>query len=460
MRVIFKSTFIVMYIVIFARILHTTITVAQDNPKASAERGGNGAELAPLHHWMRLDFAFSQDPATRGDTDQSGHSFSTQHPLSDSKKNWQKGPIPEHIVFYRKNAYSVKTLLSWLRTRLGLQQNAFFRLLMGFMAKPNLSVVKAMAWGDAHDLTQREQTNFKVIGMQHVLVASGSNIGLMVGLGDFLARRFGRIQRLVLLCGCVGLYVLLAVSSASLVRAVTVAILRLVSTLLLRRQLPATRALVWAAALMMIADHQIWKNIGFQLSIAASLGLLSWLPLLQSGGRWLALEKVEFQQPMTRGTGNWGQWWWRQLVDGWWTTVAAQLLTVPLVWYHFGEVAPLSLIANPLLLWLVPLITTTAVFGFFGQLVSSWWPFLTRVGAVLLGHSLQLMTQVLLSSAAFFPEAAIWQLPKLPLGQLLWWWWLCLFTAWWWRRKRGLQAPKWPLDASFSPRRTWSNPAF
>jgi competence protein ComEC len=84
------------------------------------------------------------------------------------------------------------------------------------------------------------------------------------------------------------------------------------------------------------------EDIGFQLSFLATLGILLVKPLLDS---WLAVWKDKIRFIST-------------LNDDITTTLSAQIVTLPILLGVFGSYGLLSVLANALTLWTIPILMT------------------------------------------------------------------------------------------------------
>lgn len=226
-----------------------------------------------------------------------------------------------------------------------------------------LAVVAALTLGDKSALTREMRTVYSQVGASHLLALSGLHLGVLLVLLDlFLLRRlrYGRWYFLGALSALafIWAYVLLAGMPASLVRAATMYSLLLVATALGHRTL-SLNLLCLAAFLMLLLHPGYLFDVGFQLSCAAMIALLTIAPRLQRllpvRSRWL--------RPL-----------WQTFVAG----VAAQIGTAPLVAYYFHLFTPwapivgipavpltmLIVALSPLLWlteWLFPLWTAPAV---------------------------------------------------------------------------------------------------
>lgn len=187
-------------------------------------------------------------------------------------------------------------------------------------------------------------------GTLHIVAASGFNVMIVASVLMKIAQRVFR-RGAAIGMGVMGIvfYVLLSGASASVVRAGIMGGLTLVAYYFGR---PAeARRLLWVtAALMLLADPLMLVDVGFQLSVAATAGLLyiePWIRKLQSSEPCRSVEKQSSEL--------------KKQVEGFlanylYPTLAASIATLPIIWWHFGRVSWISPLVNILILPLIPLI--------------------------------------------------------------------------------------------------------
>jgi len=177
--------------------------------------------------------------------------------------------------------------------------------------------------------------DFRAAGLSHALAASGFHLTVLLGAVLALARPFGRSVRLSMAGGAIVLFLLLAGAQASVVRAVVSGSLALLILESGRRGRPIG-LLGLTVVLMLLLQPLWWADLGFQLSVAATAGLLvsaapleGWLAGVESG-RWRRISAAAVAVPL-----------------------AASLWTLPLQLLHFGVVplyaVPANLVAEPFL---------------------------------------------------------------------------------------------------------------
>jgi competence protein ComEC len=202
--------------------------------------------------------------------------------------------------------------------------------------------------------------SFRASGLSHALAASGFHLTVLLGATLAMARPLGRLPRLGCAVGAILLFLLLAGPQPSVVRAVLMGALTLLLLELGSKGRPlGILALSVVAMLLLRPDWLL--DVGFQLSVAATAGLLLTARPLQGwiGGR-LGVHEPRQLEPAGRGdepaeahAQGQSQGWKRWLAENLAVPLAACIWTLPLQLLHFGVVplyaVPANLLAAPLL---------------------------------------------------------------------------------------------------------------
>lgn len=232
---------------------------------------------------------------------------------------------------YGQERLSLRRGLAYIRTR-------FEDVLTRLLPEPLASYAEALFLGDRAGLSSSLLETFRIAGTSHIVALSGYNITIIARFlsSIFLALKFPR--RAVFWPSVLGIafFVLLTGASASVVRAGIMGLLVLIAYQTGRRY-QMINALVFAAACMIFINPQILRfDIGFQLSFAATAGMIYI-------GRYLTNRMGHIANPLG-------------LRDILIATIAAQIAVLPLLVYHFGTISIVSPITNLLVLPLMPLI--------------------------------------------------------------------------------------------------------
>ncbi len=181
--------------------------------------------------------------------------------------------------------------------------------------------------------------DLQTTGLMHVVAASGMNVALVAGfLMTVLNHYLNRSIAIKLSILGIGFYTIIAGLEPSILRASIMAVITF-SAYLLGRQNTAFVTLFVTASLMLLLKPDLIEDIGFQLSFAATAGMIFLRPHLTISTRE---EKGSSKSlPFL-------------IQDDLAATIAAQLATVPLLLVYFHNYGLLSIVVNVLVLWTIP----------------------------------------------------------------------------------------------------------
>lgn len=165
-------------------------------------------------------------------------------------------------------------------------------------------LLRSLLLGERGVLPEELSAGLRRFGLSHLFAVSGLHVGMVAALALLLP--VGGRRRLVLAALLACGYLVLVGPRPSLIRATGMTVLA-VAALLTRRPPAAMNALAVAVAAMVLSEPRVLADVGFQLSVAATAGILGLAPALVAA--WSALPR------------------WLALPLG--TTVAAQLASLP-----------------------------------------------------------------------------------------------------------------------------------
>ncbi len=264
---------------------------------------------------------------------------------------------------------------------------------------PEASLLAGILLGTESGISAEVRQAFNLTGTSHIIAISGFNISIVAGLFvGLFARWFGRRGGAIAAAMGIAVYTLLVGAAPSVVRAAVMAGIALLAQRLGR---PTDGlASLGGAAILMTAINPLWLwDAGFQLSFAATLGLILYAKPLKD---WLVRRVTRFLTPeqaerLTGPTSEFALF-----------TLAAQATTLPLTIYYFHRLSLASLVANPLILPAQP--GLMIVGGLAAVLGMVWLP---------LGRPLAWIAWLF---AAFTIRAveflARWSLAAIPLGRV------------------------------------------
>lgn len=208
-----------------------------------------------------------------------------------------------------------------------------------------LGTIEALTLGYRDDLDRDIRTHFSRSGAMHVLAVSGMHVGILYGFLVFLLTLGGRLKPMyeerrwqcvvsLAIMLLMGLYAWLTGLAASVVRSVLMCMMIEVAKMA-RRDVLSMNSLMAAAFFILCFRPYDLYSVGFQLSFSAVAALL-------------------VLEPRARG-------YWGNLVL---VSLAAQVGTLPLCLYHFGQMSNYFVLSNIVVMPLAGALMILAVLFF------------------------------------------------------------------------------------------------
>jgi competence protein ComEC len=216
------------------------------------------------------------------------------------------------------------------------------------------SLLLGIVFGVRETMPKMLSEELRISGVTHITAASGMNVTMTAGALFTLLSRFLRRQYALLLgLLCVWLYAVLTGLDVSIVRASIMASLAFGAGLF-GRQNTTFFALLATGMFMLFINPSILTDIGFQLSFFSTAGIV----LL---GPYLGLSSWQSEQVFLNSQKK------EKVTHLFWQdvgmTIAAQIATLPLLLLHFSQYNFLSIVANGLILWVIPILMTLGLLG-------------------------------------------------------------------------------------------------
>jgi competence protein ComEC len=220
-------------------------------------------------------------------------------------------------------------------------------------------IVEAMILGEEKNVPIKIYKDMVRSGTVHILVVSGSNVGVVCFIIILLLKIF-RVPRRLRLILCVPLlliYCFLTGASNPVVRATVMAVVFLFAYFLKRQPDIYNSCSLAVVAILGLNPNQIF-DIGFQLSFASVLAIAFFYPRLKN---WSRLDQLKWR-------------WLRFPAEGCLVSFSAWLGTAGLIAVYFRMVSPITVLAN---LLIVPLASIITLSGFILLAAQSVSPYLT-----------------------------------------------------------------------------------
>lgn len=274
---------------------------------------------------------------------------------------------------------------------------------------PEAALANGFLVGAQTSLPEKLDADLKLLGLSHIVVASGYNLTILVRFARRLFSRVSRFASLVAALLLVLVFMNITGFSPSMVRAAIVVVLSLLAWYYGRKVHPLTLLFLSAGISVLLQPSYAWGDVGWLLSFGSFVGVLILGPLLHS----------YFWHKKSAG-------FVRQLLI---ETLAAYIVTLPLVIFIFNRFSPLAIVANMVVL---PLISPVMALTFIGGSVSLLLPWLAKIVAYPAQLLLQYVTTIVgwLSDFPMASKEASFSAISVCASYVF----MCLFMLFLWRR--------------------------
>lgn len=231
--------------------------------------------------------------------------------------------------------------VAWGKQKLDQWRQALSAKINSLWPEPRSSLLAGILYGDRGSMPKNLKDSFSNSGLSHIVAVSGYNTSVVaaVVLAVFIFVGCWRRKAFWLSSFSLVLFTFFTGATASVVRAAVMAIFVMLGGYW-GRPARMLNSLLLAASLMLFWNPVILFDLGFQLSFLATVGVAFVGPLLQ--------KKSSFRLPSI-------------IEELCFTTLGALIATLPLTIFYFGRIPALALVANILVVGLIPVIM---LFGF------------------------------------------------------------------------------------------------
>ena len=218
-----------------------------------------------------------------------------------------------------------------------------------------LATLGALTLGYKEDLEPGLKRSFQRSGAAHVLAVSGLHTGILYAVllalftcfgryKPMYANRVGRVTLSLLIIVSMWVYALLTGMTPSVVRSVLMVSLIELGRMCYRQGISLNTVATAAFLILLVRPRDLF-SVSFQLSFAAVIAILLFSPGLV---QMLDVKQTKHKQP------------WQYMRDLLGVSVAAQLGTLPLTLYYFGQCSNYFMLTNMMVLPLTWLIVVLA----------------------------------------------------------------------------------------------------
>lgn len=234
-----------------------------------------------------------------------------------------------NLTQWRENHGMIDSLRTW-----------FAAQVRSSIAEPMASLGLGFIIGQRSALPEQLDATLKAVGLTHIVVASGYNLTILVRLARRVFEKVSAYLSLVTAGGLIVGFIVLSGASPSLVRAGVVSGLGLAAWWYGRYFHPVVLIVLAMAITAIWWPPYLWSDLGWWLSFLAFYGVLVIASILK---KLLHITGVMMSIVIE--------------------TISATIMTLPLIIVVFNTVAPLTILANILIVPLVPLAMLLATFA-------------------------------------------------------------------------------------------------
>jgi len=292
----------------------------------------------PCPSGLILSSSSHSDPVQLGDRLRVTCSLEGLPTYQPAWRYWERGIIRSCLASEKPEQLNV----TWYGHLLRLRATITGRLTKLFSAR-EAGLLNGILLGDTTAMPKSALDDFRRTGTTHIVALSGFNVTIILtALGAALLPWLGQRWSVVVGLLLVVLFVVLTGASASVTRAAVMAG-AVQSARLLGRPMHADRLLLYVVLLMSLQNPWLlWHDLGFQLSMTSTFGLLQIRPALEQYSKWIPT-------------------WW-EVRDNLLSTIAASIASAPLLLVTFSGWSLVSFLANVIVLPTIPVIMALGAF--------------------------------------------------------------------------------------------------
>lgn len=239
------------------------------------------------------------------------------------------------------------------------------------LPEPLASFAMGLLIGQRNTLPDGIKQDLLMVGLTHIIAVSGYNLTIILRASrGLLAKRSKRLST-GLSFGLIGVFLLLAGASASIVRAAIVSMLSIYASYYGRSFKPLNLLALTAAVTTWFNPVYLWSDLSWYLSFLAFYGVMVLAPLIRK---------------------RWPSRWHKTLLGSVaQESVCAEIMGLPFVLHIFGQMSLIGLPANLLIATMVPLaMLLSTIAGLAGMLTPALVGWLSWPAVALLNYMLDL----------------------------------------------------------------------
>lgn len=196
------------------------------------------------------------------------------------------------------------------------------------LPEKTVGLAEGILLGDSSELGEGLKENFRDCNLSHMLAVSGMHLSYLILCLNFILNKknFGIRNCKIISIVVIIIFMLITNMSPSVVRAGISAIIGILGTLIYRKQDTYT-TIAFACLLTLIKNPFSLLNIGMQLSYLATLGIVTFYPLLS---------KIKIPEGKIKN----------YIIENTFVTISANILILPITIYNFNTIPTNFLLSN------------------------------------------------------------------------------------------------------------------
>lgn len=226
-------------------------------------------------------------------------------------------------------------------------RNSLTTTLGQFLPNPQSALLAGMVLGVKEDLPQEFKKALRETSTIHIVVVSGQNLSMLAGFLMGFSKFLGRKKAAILSFLVILFYAFLTGFQIPTIRAAIMVFFGFLAGLVGREKYSLW--ILFLTGYIMLLYQPDWLNsLSFQLSFLATLAVVKIAPIFD--------QKLHQIPDILRTDLS--------------VSIAAQLLTLPIIAFNFREISLVGVLVNTLILWTVPLIMISGIILIFISFVS------------------------------------------------------------------------------------------
>ena len=219
-----------------------------------------------------------------------------------------------------------------------------------YLGENTATLLPGMVLGDTSAQSTAERQMYIDAGLTHLTAVSGLHVATVVATAVIVARavRLGPVGQAIASTCVMGLYFCVVGPAPSVLRASITGLVG-VAAIVNSSRMPPLHALCIAVITLLFYDSDLAVSFGFALSVAATAGIIALQPLL-----YRPLARTRLPDILVRAFA---------------VSIAADIVTMPLVALMAGQVSVVSVVANVVV---TPAVAPALVLGLVATVLAAW----------------------------------------------------------------------------------------